>query len=156
MFLVKNTEKFQCWSGRRIRSNDVTSVWVWSFSFISQQNRVYIGKAMTTSDWLVTLNHIWAKFLWLAATGAQRHLDAEATIRQEVAGWQEAATWQSPCARVPCLPLHFCSSVPCSLFSRPISETKLGLLKGTKVCPLSSSQDSTFQETWQSYPWNLF
>ena len=78
-----------------------------------------------------------------AAIGAERHLDAEATVRQEAARRQEAAVWQSPCASVPCLPLYLLSSVPRSLLSRPISGTKPGLLNGTKLCPLSSNQYST-------------
>jgi len=32
--------------GSRTRSNDEISVWVWSFSFISQQNKVYIVKQL--------------------------------------------------------------------------------------------------------------
>ena len=32
--------------GRRSRSNNEISMWVWSFSFISQQNRVYIAKLL--------------------------------------------------------------------------------------------------------------
>jgi len=53
---------------------------------------------------------------------------------------------QSPCTSVPYSPLYFLSSVPRSLLSKPMSGTKPGLLNGTKLCPLSFNQDSTWEE----------
>ena len=63
--------------------------------------------------------------------------------RKEVTVWQETATWRSPCSSVPSSSLYLPNRVPCAPFSRHTSGSEPGLLNGTKLCPLSSSQDST-------------
>jgi len=61
-----------------------------------------------------------------AAVGAERHLDAEATIGQEAARRQGAAVRQSPCASAPRLPLCPLSSALLPLPPGPSPAQSLG------------------------------
>jgi len=85
---------------------------------------------------------------------AELHLDAEAVLWQEMTAWQEVtvrevtvrqetAMWWSPCSSVPSSSLYLPNRVPCLPLSRLTSGSEPELLNSTKLCPLSSSQDST-------------
>jgi len=74
-------------------------------------------------------------------TGAELHLDVKTVL------WQETTTWRSPCSSVPSSSLYLPSRVPCQPLPRLTSGSEPGMLNGTKLCPLSSRQDSTLLST---------
>jgi len=121
-----------------------------SFTFISQQKQGLYSKAITASDWLDPQsiyrknyhNSLWLVqsciSMWKQCCGRKQQCG-----RKEVTVRQETATWRSPCSSVLSLSLYLPNRVPCLPLPRLTSRSEPGLLNGTKLCPLSSSQDST-------------
>ena len=101
----KNEVK-ECWHGLRIRCNDVTPIWVWSFTFISQQKQGLYSKTITASEWLNSqpiYRQNYCNSLWLVRSCISKWKQycgrKKKCGRKEVIVWQETVTFpllQSP------------------------------------------------------------